>query len=148
MELEGCAHQRSGSRRSLLLHQSALPLSGHALRASLVEAGFAIVAAGVLAAVTQHLRRTRPVWATALVVWLAMPSLLLAMQSTVHHAFGTPHMRTGLIVSFCMAAIGSGFNWFAQRRGVLVTGEGAHGGDFKALPGVILDYSCSQGRGP
>jgi hypothetical protein len=117
-----------------------------ALRASLVEAGFAILAAGVLASVTQRLRATQPVWATGLVVWFAIPSVLLTVQSTVHHAFGTPHMKAGLIVSFCMAAVGSGFNWYAQRRGVLVTGVGARGGDFKALPGVILDFAIAGPR--
>jgi hypothetical protein len=119
---------------------------GRALRAGLVEAGFAILAAGLLASVTQRLRATRPVWATALVVWLAIPLLLLAVQSTVHRAFGTPHMKAGLILSLCMAAVGSGFNWYAQRRGVLVTGEGARGGDFKALPGVILDFAMAGPR--
>jgi hypothetical protein len=119
---------------------------GRALRAALVEAGFAILAAGVLASVTQRLRATRPVWATGLVVWLAIPLLLLTVQSSVHRAFGTPHMKTGLIVSFCMAAVGSGFNWYAQRRGVLVTGAGAQGGDFKALPGVIWDFVLAGPR--
>jgi hypothetical protein len=119
---------------------------GSALRAGLVEAGFAILAAGLLASVTQRLRASQPVWATALVVWLAIPLLLLAVQSSVHRAFGTPHMKTGLMVSFCMAAVGSGFNWYAQRRGVLVTGEGARSGDFKALPGVILDFVLAGPR--
>jgi hypothetical protein len=117
-----------------------------ALRASLVEAGFAIFAAGLLGAVTQRVRHGRPVWATGGFVWLGVPVMLLAMQSTVHHAFGTPHMKTGLIVSFCMAAVGSGFNWYAQRRGVLVTGEGAAEGDWKALPGVILDFVLAGPR--
>src|SRR5580698_2941414 len=42
---------------------------GSALRASLVEAAFAIFAAGLLAAVTQRVRHAQPVWATALFVW-------------------------------------------------------------------------------
>jgi hypothetical protein len=117
-----------------------------ALRASLVEAGFAIFAAGLLGAVTQRVRDARPVWATGVFVWLGVPVVLLAMQSSVHHAFGTPHMKTGLIVSFCMAAVGSGFNWYAQRRGVLVTGEGAVEGDWKALPGVIVDFVLAAPR--
>jgi len=121
---------------------------GSALRASLVEAGFAILAAGVLASVTQRLRATRPVWATALVVWLAIPLLLLAVQSSVHNLFGTPHLRTGLIVSFAMAAVGSGFNWYAQRRGVLLAGadESSAAGDLRAMPGVILDFVLAGPR--
>jgi hypothetical protein len=113
---------------------------GSALRASLVEAGFAIFAAGLLGSVIQRLRYAQPVWATALTVWLGVPVVLLTIQSTVHRAFGTPHMKTGLMVSFVMAAFGSGFNWYAQLRGVLVTGEGAQGGDWRAMPRVIWDF--------
>jgi len=119
---------------------------GSALRASLVEAGFAIVAAGVLGAVTQRLRYATPVWATAWTVWLGVPLVLLSVQSTVHSLFGTPHMKTGLIVSFCMAAVGSGFNWYAQRRGVLLSGNDSTGGDAQALPSVLLDFVLAAPR--
>jgi hypothetical protein len=117
-----------------------------ALRASLVEAAFAIFAAGLLAAVTQRVRHAQPVWATALFVWLGVPAMLLCIQTTVHTLGGTPHMRTGLIISFCMAAFGSGFNWYAQRRGVLVTGPDSAGGDLQALPGVLRDFLLAAPR--
>jgi hypothetical protein len=122
--------------------------AGHAsaLRASLVEAGFAIVAAGVLAAITQRIRHAQPVWATGIAVWLGVPTLLLTVQSTVHHLAGTPHMKTGLIASFVMAAFGSGFNWYAQRRGVLITGSESAGGDWKLLPRVVLDFVLAGPR--
>jgi hypothetical protein len=122
--------------------------AGHssAVRASLVESAFAITAAGLLAAITQRLRHAQPMWATGLVVWLGMPMLLLSLQSAVHHLAGTPHMKAGLIASFCMAAVGSGFNWYAQRRGILVTGAGAAGGDLKALPGVVRDFILALPR--
>jgi hypothetical protein len=114
---------------------------GSAVRASLVEAGFAIVAAGVLGSVTQRLRATRPVWLTALTVWLGIPLVLLTMQVAVHSLFGTPHMKTGLIVSFCMAAVGSGFNWYAQRKGILLAGAGQNSADdLRRMPGVIVEF--------
>jgi len=119
---------------------------GSALRASLVEAAFAIFAAGLLGSVIQRLRDAKPVWATGLTVWLGVPMVLLSIQSAVHHAFGTPHMKTGLIVSFGMAALGSGFNWYAQKRGVLVTGMGAKSGDLKELPGVIGGFLLAGPR--
>jgi hypothetical protein len=117
-----------------------------ALRASLTEAAFAIFAAGLLAAMTQRVRHATPVWATGLFVWLGVPTILLTLQSTVHHLSGTPHMKAGLITSFCMAAVGTGFNWYAQRRGVLVTGADSNGGDLKALPGVIADFVMAGPR--
>jgi len=42
--------------------------------------------------------------------------------------------------------VGSGFNWYAQRRGVLVTGADAAGGDLQALPRVILDFVMAGPR--
>jgi hypothetical protein len=119
---------------------------GSALKASLTEALFAIFTAGLLAAVTQRVRNATPVWATGLFVWLGVPMILLAMQSTAHHLSGTPHMKAGLITSFCMAAFGTGFNWYAQRRGVLVTGSESSGGDLRALPGVLADFMMAGPR--
>ncbi len=97
--------------------------SGRAIRAMLVEAVYATVAAGFAGAVTQRLRHAVPRWATALVVWLAVPLVLLLGQAAVHHAMGTPRLRTGLIASFVFAAFATGFNWFAMSRGAFVTGE-------------------------
>jgi hypothetical protein len=119
---------------------------GSAMRASLTEAAFAILAAGVLAAITQRVRHAKPVWATGMAVWLGVPALLLTVQSTVHHLAGTPHMKTGLIASFCMAAFGSGFNWYAQRRGVLITGPESAGGDLKLLPKVLWEFLTAGPR--
>ena len=96
--------------------------SGRAVRAMLVEAVYATVAAGFAGAVTQRLRHAVPRWATALVVWLGLPLVLLAGQWAVHHAMGTPRLRAGLIASFVFAAFATGFNWFAMGRGAFVTG--------------------------
>ena len=116
--------------------------SHKALRAMLVEAVFAIFAAGLLGAVSQRLRLARPVWATALVVWLLMPLLMLLAQMTVHHAAGTPHLGTGLVVSFCFASISSCFSWYAMRRGAMLGGDEstplAH--DLRKMPGIVLDF--------
>src|ERR1700712_1141214 len=77
----------------------------HAVRAGFVEAFFAIFAAGVIGAVSQRLRSAKPIWATAIVVWLAMPMLMLLVQSAVHTFAGTQNLGTGLALSFCFAAI-------------------------------------------
>ncbi len=98
-----------------------------ALQAGLVEAGFAIVAAGVLAAITQRLRAAQPVWATGLVVWLGLPTLVLPIQAAVHRGAGTPYIRAGLGASFGFAAISSGLTWSLQRRGFFLAGRIAPG---------------------
>ena len=93
-----------------------------AVRAGVVEACFAIVAAGLLAAITQRLRSARPVWATAMFVWLGLPLLLVPLQALVHRLAGTTYVRTGLVFSFCFAALASGFTWSLQRRGFFLAG--------------------------
>jgi len=114
----------------------------NALTAGLVEAVFAIFASGLLGAVTQRLRDARPLWATALVVWLGMPGLMTVAQWAVHRQFATAHLAAGLISSFVFAAVASGFTWYAMRRGVLLTGVGGDtvSHDAKTLPRVILDF--------
>jgi hypothetical protein len=66
--------------------------SGHqlALKATLVEAVFAISAMGVFGAVTERILNARPVWLTGLMVWLAIPATMLSTQYCVHRFFGTP----------------------------------------------------------
>ncbi len=93
-------------------------------KAMLVELVYATVAAGLAGAVTQRLRHAVPRGATAGVIWLVVPALMLAAQAFVHHAMGTPRLRASLIASFVFAALATGFNWFAMSRGAFVTGEG------------------------
>ena len=114
----------------------------NAIVAGLVEAVFAIFASGLLGAVTQRLRDTRPLWATELVVWLGMPALMTGAQWYVHRHFATQHLRTGLITSFLFASIASGFTWYAMRRGALLmnVGEDSLTHDVKTLPRIILDF--------
>lgn len=97
--------------------------SGRAIRAMLVEAVYATIAAGFAGAATQRLRHAVPRWATALVVWLAIPTVLLLAQAAVHAAMGTPRLARSLSASFFFAAFATGFNWFAMSRGAFVTGE-------------------------
>jgi hypothetical protein len=96
---------------------------GHAVRAMLIEAAFSMLASGFLGGVTQCVRHARPVWATALLVWVGLPAVMLAAQFGVHRLGGTPHMRSGLIASFVFASIASGFTWYAMRRGALLAGD-------------------------
>lgn len=114
------------------------------LGAGAVEALFAIFASGLLGAITQRFRDTRPLWATALTVWLIMPALMTAAQLEVHRWGHTPHMKTGLLASFIFAAIASGFTWFSMRRGALLVAEGVDdsiGHDLRVLPRIIMEFA-------
>jgi hypothetical protein len=119
-----------------------------AIRAGLVEAVFAVFAAGLLGAISQRLRLAKPIWATALVVWVAMPLGMLLAQFGVHKLAHTPHMGTGLTVSFFFAAIASSFSWYAMRHGALLGGEAGTSlvHDIRHLPKIIVNYVMAGPR--
>jgi hypothetical protein len=71
-----------------------------ATKAMLVEAVFAIFAAGLVGAISQQLRDAEPLWATVLLIWAGLPGLMLLAQIGVHHLARTPHQSGGLIASF------------------------------------------------
>jgi hypothetical protein len=113
-----------------------------ALRATLVEAAYAICASGLLGAVTERIRGARPEWLTGLTVWVAMPVTLLTAQFFVHRFFGTPRLGASMVGSFCFAALGTGFNWFAMRRGAMMVGADRQSftSDLRALPAIIWAF--------
>jgi hypothetical protein len=88
----------------------------------LVEAVFAVFAAGLIGAVSQRLRASRPVWATAAVVCLGLPALMVVAQLGVHRTAHTVHVGAGLLASFCFASVSSAFSWYATRHGALLGG--------------------------
>jgi hypothetical protein len=124
-----------------------------ALRATLVEATYAICAMGVFGSITERIRNARPAWLTGLTVWLFLPGLMLSIQYNVHRFFGTPQLRISMIASFCFAALGTGFNWFAMRRGAMLVGsplvgEGGRSfaADLRALPALIWAFVTAPAR--
>jgi len=113
-----------------------------ATKAMLVEAVFAIFAGGFIGAVSQQLRRAQPLWATALLVWVGLPGLMILAQMAVHRMAGTPHLSSGLVVSFCLAAVASSFSWYAMRQGAMLGGvdQTTVGHDLTSLPGITLEF--------
>jgi hypothetical protein len=124
-----------------------------ALRATLVEATYAICAMGVFGSITERIRNARPAWLTGLTVWLFLPCLMLTIQYNVHRFFATPQLRASMIASFCFLALGTGFNWFAMRRGAMLVGSplvGPEGNSFaadlRALPALIWAFITAPAR--
>ena len=113
-----------------------------AAKAMLVEAVFAIFAGGLIGAVSQQLRRAKPLWATAFLVWAGLPGCMVLAQFAVHRIAGTPHLGAGLVTSFLLAAMASAFTWYAMRQGAMLGGddETAVRHDIKALPGIVLSF--------
>jgi hypothetical protein len=135
-------------RAATLFYTNRYDAPHQALRASLIEAVFAIFAVGLFGAVSQRLRLARPLWATALFVWIAMPIFVLLAEYGLQDAAGTPHFRNGIATSFVAAAIASSFTWFAMRRGALLGGSDRttvrH--DVHALPGIARDFLLAVPR--
>ena len=113
-----------------------------ATKALIVEAIFAIAASGSIGAISQQLRRAKPLWATALLVWAGLPALMVLAQYAVHRSVGTPHLGTGLVASFCLAAVASAFSWYAMRQGAMLGGtdQTTLSHDMKTLPGIALGF--------
>jgi hypothetical protein len=119
-----------------------------AAAAMIVEAVFAVFASGLIGAVSQRLRSSRPVLATATVVCLGLPALMVMAQLGVHHAARTPHVGPGVLVSFCLASVSTAFSWYAMRHGSLLGGADsttlAH--DIVSLPAITVSFVTSVPR--
>ncbi len=113
-----------------------------ATKAMLLEAVFAIFAGGLIGAVSQQLRKAKPLWATALVVWAGLPGLMLLAQFALHRLAGTPHLGSGLLASFCLASLAAAFSWYAMRQGILLGGtdETSLTHNAAALPGILVGF--------
>jgi hypothetical protein len=118
---------------------------GAAVRATAVEAIYALISMGLLGAATERIKDLRPAWLTAVMVWAAMPVLALMGEFEAHVWFGTPRMKTSMIASFVLAAVGSGFTWFAMRRGAFLVGEAgveepSFMDDVRAVPLLVWEF--------
>jgi hypothetical protein len=118
----------------------------HALKAMMVEAVFAIFAAGLIGAVSQRLRASQPVWETAAIVCLGLPALMVVAQLGVHRAAHTP--QVGVLASLCFAAAFSAFSWYAMRHGALLGGTDSTSlvHDLHSLPGITLNLVLAVPR--
>ena len=113
-----------------------------AVKALVVEALFAFATGGLIGAISQQLRRAEPLWATALVVWVGLPSMMLLAQSGVHRLARTPHLSGGLVLSYCVAMVSAAFSWYAMRNGAMLGGteETTVLHDLEALPKILLRF--------
>ena len=119
-----------------------------ALAALTVEAVFRVVASGFYGAVAQALRHAQPLWLSALIVTLALPAAIQALEALVHLQAGTPHLWRGLLVSTIAAGLSSLFMWFAMRRGAFLVGEDARPfrEDLQHYPYLLAEFLLAGPR--
>lgn len=113
-----------------------------ALSAMLLEGLFRAFASGFYGAITQALRNMKPLWLAILIISVVLPGAVQMLDVIVHWLRGTPNAITGILVSILITGIASLFNWYAMRRGTLLTGgEGqSFASDLKSLPGIIVRF--------
>ena len=111
-------------------------------KALVVEAVFAFIAGGLIGAISQQLRKAEPLWATACLVWLALPGIMLFAQLEVHSLAHTPYLTGGLVLSFCLAAVSAAFSWYAMRQGAMLGGsdETTIRHDLQVLPSILFSF--------
>ena len=121
---------------------------GEATKALAVEAVFALVTGGLIGAISQQLRNAEPLWATAAVVWIALPGLMLLAQSGVHRLAQTPHLSGGLVLSFLVSGVSAAFSWYAMRHGAMLGGshETTILHDIEVLPKILLNFLLAGPR--
>ena len=113
-----------------------------AVRAMLIEAVYAVLTAGLIGAISQRLRAANPVWATAAVVCLGLPGVMILAQFALHQLAHTPHASTGIMVSFASSAFAAAFSWYAMRHGSMLGGADSTTvrEDFARMPRITLDF--------
>ena len=119
-----------------------------ALRATALEAVFAILAAGLMGAVSQRLRRSEPLWGTVGIVCLGMPAVMVATQVALHRIAATPNVTGGPVLAFCSTAAASAFSWYAMRHGAMLGGKDATtvGHDMRVVPRIMWNFITTVPR--
>jgi hypothetical protein len=115
---------------------------GLALTGAAVETAFNAGGAGFYGAFLQNIRKAKPPWLAWLVgAWL-VPALIQISENAFHFMAGTSRLHRSVIISICLSAASAMFNFFAMRRGSLLSGPGSESlqRDLGNMPRLILDF--------
>ncbi|GAC1446760.1 MAG: hypothetical protein NVSMB56_08500 [Pyrinomonadaceae bacterium] len=113
-----------------------------AMAATVIEFIFRAVVSGVFGALIEAFCRAEPAWASILTIGLIIPVIAQVLELLVHWLYGTPNLRTGIIVSTAFTALASVFNLFAMRRGALIIGDerGSLFDDLRRMPVIFFEF--------
>jgi hypothetical protein len=84
----------------------------------LVQAVYAIFARGLIGAVSQYLRRARPLWTTGLLIRIALPRTMTLAQLGVPHLVKTDIQSGGIFICFYFAGLAAAYSWYAMLGGI------------------------------
>lgn len=113
-----------------------------AITAVSLEAIVCAFGVGLYNALVQLLRGARPLWATGVLLSVVLPGCVQAVEYTAHRLRGTAHLRTAAVLSLCVSALSTLFNWYAMQRGALMVGAGTSTllDDMRQLPRLIAGF--------
>ncbi len=113
-----------------------------AVSAMCLEAALYATVAGFFGAIVQAFRKTRPVWAAAMILMVLLPVVDHALEYVLHYANGTKKLAAGMAASISLSTLSAAFNLFAMRRGALIVGEESAPliDDLRRAPRVVFDF--------
>lgn len=113
-----------------------------ALSAMFAETAFRVVTSGFYGAITQAIRRLQPAWLAITIILVLAPAAVQLLELGVHLVSHTPNLKTGVLISTTMTAVASLFNWYAMRKGAMLTGSEAKPfwSDLKKFPALIYGF--------
>ena len=88
-----------------------------------VEILLQAAAAGFSGAVTQAFHRVRPAWQGVGVAAILILSIQHPLEFALHGMRGTPHWRSGIMISMGFSVAAAAVNMGLMRRGYLMVGE-------------------------
>lgn len=89
-----------------------------------VEILLQAVAAGFSGAVTQAFHRVRPAWQGVGVAAVLILCIQHPLEFALHGVRGTPHWRSGILISMVFSVAAAAVNMGLMRRGYLMVGDG------------------------
>lgn len=110
--------------------------------AMFAEFVYRAMSAGFYGSITQAFREAEPEWAAGTAAALVVPILSHSIEFTIHWLRGTPKILTSMIVSVCFTTVSTLFNFYAMRRGALITGEDAATlrADLQRIPELVGSF--------
>jgi peptidoglycan/LPS O-acetylase OafA/YrhL len=108
----------------------------------LVEALFSVLVGGLIGAISQQLRKAKPLWATALLICVGLPATFILAQLGIHHIAKTQHQSSGIVASALLGGLAAAYSWYAMRHGAMLGGtdETTIRHDMQVLPRITAGF--------
>jgi hypothetical protein len=135
-------------RGALFLAMTAMAGWRTALAAAMIEAAYRGSVSGFDGALVEAISPLQPVWFGGLLASVAIPVATVAVEYAIHAARGTPNLKAGAALSLATSSLFTLFNWYAMRRGSLLTGprRDSCSGDLRRIPTLAGDFLLAAPR--